>query len=155
MRRFFLQTQIPETLHPGLIVDIEGKTIGKHDGLAYYTIGQRKGIRISSPHPLYVIEKRLEDNILVVGPAEELGFSGLITGDNNWINDKPRDTIFRTQVKTRYKAAKAWATIEQTLGNELRMIFDEPQRDLTAGQLAVLYLDEVCLGSGIIKEVFI
>jgi tRNA-uridine 2-sulfurtransferase len=152
--RLFMQTHNSDIIQPGPIIDTEGNTLGKHDGLVYYTIGQRKGIRIASPYPLYVIEKRLIDNCLVVGPAKELGYRRLITSEVNWIDVRPEESIFRTQVKTRYKAAKAWATVDQTLGNGLSILFDEPQRDLTAGQLAVLYNHENCLGSGLITKTY-
>ena len=152
--RLFLQVHNPGAIKPGLIVNRQGDILGKHEGLAYYTIGQRKGIRISAATPLYVIEKNLDENMLVVGSESELGFSKLIAYNINWIGDKPADVIIRAQVKTRYKAKKAWSTIRQLPDKVLLFEFDEPQRDLTPGQNAVIYQDNVCLGSGIIKEVY-
>jgi tRNA-uridine 2-sulfurtransferase len=152
--RLFMHAHVPEAMKPGLIVNHQGDILGKHEGLAYYTIGQRKGIRISAANPLYVIEKKLDENKLIVGPASELGFQRLKANRVNWIGDKPADSLIRAQVKTRYKAKKVWSTIKQQPDSGLLFEFDEPQRDLTPGQNAVIYQDDVCLGSGLIQEVF-
>jgi len=86
--RDFLQRNAPQVYNPGAILDREGKRLGQHDGMAFYTIGQRKGLGISSPIPLYVLEKDVERNALIVGDQSALGKSVLIADQINWISGK-------------------------------------------------------------------
>lgn len=148
--RQFLQQHAAGIARPGPIVTREGKVLGEHTGLPFYTLGQRKGIGIAAPHPLYVLAKDSERNALIVGPVEELGSSRLTAGRVNWIAGAPPDEIFRAQVKIRYKAPEVPATVTALPGNRIKVQFDQPVRDITPGQAAVLYDGEVCLGSGII-----
>ena len=141
-----------ELFHPGEIVSTSGKVIGKHTGLANYTIGQRKGLTISSPVPLYVVGKNSAANTLVVGEQAELGSSELTAGEVNWISGKSIDGSFRADVKIRYTAKEAAATVTSIeKGKGVRIHFDAPQRDITAGQAAVFYQGEVLVGGGIIQ----
>ncbi|MBI5953466.1 MAG: tRNA 2-thiouridine(34) synthase MnmA [Chloroflexi bacterium] len=148
--RNFLQRNTPEILQPGDIVTTGGKVVGKHNGLANYTIGQRKGLGVFFPDPLYVITKDTSRNSLIVGAADELGFTELTARDVNWISGEAPKEPFRSLVKIRYsaKAAEAWVSpMEQ---NQASVRFDRPVRDVTAGQAAVFYQDELMLGGGII-----
>ncbi len=148
--RGFLQRNAAEILQPGEIVTTSGKLIGKHDGLANYTIGQRKGLNVASPVPLYVITKQASNNILVVGTLDELGFTELTARDVNWISGETPSEPFRAQVKIRYTAKEAEALVSPLEGDQVSVKFDAPVRDVTAGQAAVFYQDEVMLGGGII-----
>jgi len=150
--RLFLHAHAPEVALPGLIVNRSGAVLGQHEGLAFYTTGQRKGLGICSAEPLYVIEKNLIENKLIVGTRSELGLSGLAARCANWVSEKPEENPFRAQVKIRYKAPKAWGTITSMPGDRFSVEFDQPLRDITPGQSAVMYQDEVCLGCGIIEE---
>jgi tRNA-uridine 2-sulfurtransferase len=151
--RNFLQRNASELFHPGEIVSTNGKVIGKHTGLANYTIGQRKGLTISSPVPLYVVDKNSATNTLVVGERAELGSSELTAGDVNWISGEAIDGSFRADVKIRYTAKEAAATVTSIEnGKRVRVHFDAPQRDITAGQAAVFYQGEVLVGGGIIQR---
>ena len=148
--RDFLQRNAPETFQRGDIVTRDGKVIGQHDGLANYTIGQRKGLGVSSPVPLYVIAKQAANNQLVVGARDELGSMELIAKDVNWISGKPPVEPFRAEVKIRYTAKEVGATVMPLDENQVRVRFDAPVRDITPGQAAVFYVEDEALGGGII-----
>jgi tRNA-specific 2-thiouridylase len=149
--RNFLQRHIPEILTPGDIVTTEGKVVGKHNGLANYTIGQRKGLGVFSPDPLYVITKQASNNTLVIGTADELGFTELTAHDVNWISGEAPRVPFRAWVKIRYSAKEVEAWVSPMEENQVTVRFDHPVRDITAGQAAVFYQDELMLGGGIIQ----
>jgi tRNA-specific 2-thiouridylase len=148
--RQFLLRQSPQIEQPGPILTTGGKLIGEHRGLAFYTIGQRKGIGVASPAPLYVIAKDGPRNALIVGPIEALGGNELLAGPVNWIAGEPPAGDFRAQVKIRYKAPPAWARVTPLPGQRLHLAFEAPLRDITPGQAAVIYQDELCLGGGLI-----
>jgi tRNA-specific 2-thiouridylase len=150
--RNFLQRHTPEILQPGEIVTTDGKSVGQHNGLANYTIGQRKGLYVASPVPLYVIKKRVEDNALVVGTLDELGFTELIARDVNWISGEAPREPFHAEVKIRYSAKEVGAWVSPMEGDQVKVKFDAPVRDVTAGQAAVFYQDELMLGGGIIAH---
>ncbi len=150
--RSFLIRQAPHVVQPGPIIDRSGQQLGEHQGLAFYTIGQRKGLGLSSPQPLYVLAKDANRNALVVGPSEQLGSSELIAVDFNWIAGVPPGDPFRAEVKIRYKAKESWGTITPLAADRVHIRFDHPLRDITPGQAAVVYDREVCLGGGIIHS---
>jgi tRNA-specific 2-thiouridylase len=125
--------------------------IGEHQGLAYYTIGQRKGLGLSSPVPLYVLAKDAAKNTLIVEVEAELGSSELTVQDVNWIAGEAPAKPLRLQVKTRYTAKEAWAELTPLPGNRVDVRFEVPQRDITPGQAAVFYAGEVVLGGGLIS----
>jgi tRNA-specific 2-thiouridylase len=127
--------------------------IGQHNGLANYTIGQRKGLGIASLIPLYVITKNATSNTLVVGALDELGSSELTARDVNWISGEVPSEPFRAEVKIRYTAKEAGALVIPLNGGQVRVQFDAPQRDITAGQAAVFYVEEEMIGGGIILYV--
>lgn len=146
--REFIIRNAPESLKPGDIINKEGKILGKHKGLSFYTIGQRKGLGLSSLEPLYVLSKKFKENVLIVGLEEELGQSELVVNDVNWISGKPPKFVFRAEVKVRYTAREAWAEISPSMGGGVLVRFDEPQRDITPGQAAVFYNGDIVLGGG-------
>lgn len=150
--RNFLQRNAAEMLQPGEIVTAQGQVIGQHNGLANYTIGQRKGLGVASPVPLYVITKNASNNALVVGTQEELGFSELIARDVNWTSGEAPGEPFRADVKIRYSAKEAPALVSPLEGNQVSVKFDAPARDVTAGQAAVFYQGDILLGGGIISQ---
>lgn len=150
--RTFLTRHAPQVLAPGAIIDQQGKTLGYHQGLAFYTIGQRKGIRIASQTPLYVIAKDPAQNAVIVGPADARGKYTLSARSANWIKGEPPATPFECQVKVRYKARDVTGVVNEVQGNSFKIEFSNPVRDITPGQAAVLYNDKVCLGGGIITD---
>ena len=149
--RNFIRRNAREMLLAGSIVTREGETLGQHTGLANYTIGQRKGLGLSSSVPLYVLGKDAATNTLIVGEAADLGTDELLARDVNWMAGEPPRESFHAEVKIRYTAQEAWAqVIPLEDGNQVRVRFDVPQRDVTPGQAAVFYHEEVLAGGGII-----
>jgi tRNA-specific 2-thiouridylase len=147
--RQFLRRHAPQSLVPGLIVDLAGRELGRHQGLAFYTIGQRKLLGVTSAQPLYVLAKDVRENRLVVASREELGVSRMLARDVTWISGENLQGRIRLLVKTRYMADQSWVEIEPA--EETNVIighFDQPQRDLTPGQAAVFYDGDVVLGGG-------
>ncbi len=147
--RDFLRRHAPQTEQPGPILDRNGKRLGTHRGLAFYTIGQRKGLGIAAERPLYVLAKDPARNALIVGPREALGQRGLEAAEANWITPPP-PSPFRARVQIRATARPQPATVIIEDDERFRVQFDEPQRDITPGQAAAVYIQDTCLGSGII-----
>jgi tRNA-specific 2-thiouridylase len=148
--RNFLQRNAAEMLQPGEILTQDGRAVGRHNGLANYTIGQRKGLGLASAVPLYVLGKNSTTNALIVGTQEELGSRELTARDVNWLSGETPDEPFRAEVKIRYTAKEAEAWVTSIDGNQARVQFDAPQRDITAGQAAVFFQGDLLLGGGII-----
>jgi len=149
--RHFLKRNAAEMLQPGLIVMQDGRSIGAHTGLANYTIGQRKGLGVPSPVPLYVLGKDATSNTLIVGTQEQLGASELTAHDVNWLSGEAPGESFRAEVKIRYTAREAEARVTPLEGNQARVQFEGPQRDITAGQAAVFFDGDTLIGGGIIR----
>jgi tRNA-specific 2-thiouridylase len=148
--RSFLGRHAPETNAPGPIVDPHGEELGRHEGLAMYTIGQRKGLGINSAQPMYVLRKETASNTLVVGPAESLGSTELQAENANWVSGKPEREPFRAEVKIRYTAGFQPGTVTPGDEGQFTVQFDQPLRDITPGQAAVAYRDEEAVVCGII-----
>lgn len=148
--RAFLEHQGAQLPPPGPITNEAGEVLGQHSGLAFYTIGQRKGIRISAPQPLYVLEKDLEANRLVVGPREALGMTQFQVDRLNWIQATPASG-FTADVQIRYRAPLATASVDILDGRRAAVSLTESMPDITPGQAAVFYRGDRCLGSGIIE----
>ena len=148
--RDFLCRYIPDVSKPGLIVTRDGQQVGEHRGLAFYTIGQRKGLGISSSTPMYVLTKDVAKNMLIVGKVEELGGLELTASGVNWVSGDQPSYPLRAQIKIRYKAVEAWGLVTPLDGERVHVRFDYPLRDITPGQAVVFYVGDLCLGGGII-----
>ena len=154
----FLARYLPA--QPGNIRTVEGDIIGRHDGLMYHTLGQRKGLGIggvkgASEEAWYVVEKDLVNNELIVAQGHDhsaLLSTGLIAQQLHWVDRQPIREPLRCTVKTRYRQTDVPCTIEPIDDESIKVIFDEPQIAVTPGQSAVFYLNEVCLGGGIIEQ---
>ena len=150
--REFLNRYLPRV--PGPIKTPEGKIVGEHIGLAFYTIGQRKGIGIGGAgEPWYVAGKRIPENELVVVQGHDhplLMKKSLHAGDAAWVAGKPPAAPSAHTAKTRYRQADAPCTLSKVLESEIRVDFPAPQWAVTPGQSVVLYDGEVCLGGGVI-----
>ena len=131
----------------GDIVNSKGEILGKHNGLYNYTIGQRKGLGISYKVPLFVIGFNKQKNQVIVGEEEELYKKEIVVTDINLLLVDDVEKEMEVEVKTRYSSKSAKAKIKQ-YGNEIKVIFDEPQRAITPGQSAVFYIDDIILGGG-------
>ena len=157
----FLMKYIPAK--PGDIKTYDGRVLGKHYGLMYYTIGQRKGLDIGGQKGdagrWFVIEKDLKNNILYVahGEEERLFAKGLYMKECNFIPFKPNETTFKCNAKFRYRQDEQGVTVtfidKTTEGYTIRVDFDEPQRAITEGQYCVFYDETRCLGGGVIEGV--
>lgn len=146
----FIEEYQPGAVQPGKIVDETGKVLGDHPGIIHYTIGQRKGLGIVSPHPLYVKEIRPDTNEVVVGEADSI-FSDRLTADHlNWVAGQPPEDEVRVEAKIRYAAFPAPAVLRLHPDGKVEVIFDKPQRAITPGQAVVFYQNEVVLGGGTI-----
>ena len=133
---------------PGNIVNSKGEILGTHTGLYNYTIGQRKGLGISNIVPLFVIGFNKEKNEVIVGEEKELYIKeSIVTDINLLLVDEIKEPI-KVTVKTRYSSKVAKATITQKDKNNIKVIFDEPQRAVTPGQSMVFYIDDYVLGGG-------
>ena len=150
--RRFLAEHAPHALGPGPIRDTAGRLLGQHQGLAAYTIGQRKQLGISAPEPLYVLSMRPEENTLIVGTARELGHEACLVEDMHIISGEAPMRAFRAQAQIRYRARPASVTVNPLPGERAQVAFATPQRDITPGQSLVLYDGDVVLGGGIICE---
>jgi tRNA-specific 2-thiouridylase len=160
-RRFkdFLNRYLPA--QPGEIKTVDGKPIGRHDGLMYYTLGQRQGLGIggrkdTKEAPWYVATKDLEDNVLVVTQEREhplLMSSRLICNQVRWVSDSPHKFPLQCTAKTRYRQTDQVCTVEQLDTGIYAVDFSEAQWAVTPGQSVVFYDGEICLGGGIIESI--
>jgi tRNA-specific 2-thiouridylase len=139
------------SFQPGDIVDIKGKVLGQHDGLAKYTVGQRQGLGLASDEPLYVIELDAAHNRLVVGSKDQLLHSVLLASQLCWVSGKAPTGSIGIMARVRYKAPEVAAELYLNDGAKLR--FDEPQQAIAPGQSVVFYQDDFVLGGGIIDAV--
>jgi tRNA-specific 2-thiouridylase len=145
---------------PGDIVTTEGGILGRHHGLAYYTLGQRQGLGIggqrdSSSEPWYVLAKDRERNQLVVGQGHDhpwLYHEALEADHLDWVEEPPAQAPFRCAAKTRYRQPDQSCTVFPLAPGRIRVEFDEPQRAITPGQSLVLYRGDECLGGGVIDR---
>jgi tRNA-uridine 2-sulfurtransferase len=149
--RNFLKRHAPQINPPGQITNRAGNVLGEHQGLANYTIGQRKGLGVYNSTPLYVLAKDRERNALIVGEAHELGALELMAAQVNWIRGEPPAEPFHAMVKIRYRAHPAEALVTPIADDQAHVRFANPLRDITPGQAAVFYAGELCLGGGIIQ----
>jgi tRNA-specific 2-thiouridylase len=147
--RRFLRQYAPELTRPGPILDRAGRLLGRHEGLAFYTIGQRKGLGLTTPEPFYVLDMDAGRDALIVGPARELGRRVALVEQVSYVSGETPAEPFRATAKIRYQAVEAdCLTIPGAGTAEVR--FDLPQRDITPGQGLVWYAGEEVLGGGII-----
>jgi len=150
--RRFLSEHAPQAIQPGPILDTAGNEIGQHQGLPFYTVGQRRGLGIAAPEALYVIRLDTARNALIVGPARELGRRTLQAREVSYVSGRPPAGPLRVQAKIRYKARLAHATWSPLPDGRARVEFDAPLRDISPGQAVVAHQGDRVLGGGIISE---
>jgi len=139
-------------MKPGPILNPDGNIIGNHQGLAEFTIGQRKGLGISNPERYYVIKKDLSQNALIIGSRDDLGQQEFYADNLNWISGVSPQNPFSANVKIRYKSSEVPATITLIDPGSALIKLESPLPDITPGQAAVFYQDDLCLGGGIIRS---
>lgn len=148
--RRFLREHAPHVLTPGPVVDRDGRVLGMHEGLAFYTVGQRRGLGIRAAHPLYVLALDAARNTLVVGSAEQLGQCELVAEDVSYVSGEPPQEPMKVTAKIRYQAHEAPAHWIPLHNGRARVVFNCPQRDVSPGQGVVAYQGEALVGGGII-----
>jgi len=140
---------------------VDGAVIGSHDGLMYYTLGQRQGLGIGGGHgtsgqPWFVVDKDLERNALIVGEGSDhprLYSTSLLATDVSWVSDKQPASTFICTAKFRYRQPDQGVTVHILDNQQVEVVFDQPQKAVTPGQAVVFYDGEVCLGGGTIDKV--
>jgi tRNA-specific 2-thiouridylase len=149
--RQFLEHMRADLPPPGLVVNTAGEVIGQHRGLAHYTIGQRKGIGIAAPQAMYVVDKRMQTNQLVVGPREALGRATFAVHRVNWVDGAPPAGPVEAEVQVRYHARPRIGTVTPDGAARATVTLSQPIAEVSPGQAAVFYHGDVCLGGGIIQ----
>jgi tRNA-specific 2-thiouridylase len=150
--RRFLRESTDQPALPGPMLDRSGEVIGQHMGLANYTVGQRKGLGLAVGHPLYVLAKDSQRNALIVGDAVHLAQSTLHVERVNWVSGAVPVEPFTARVKIRYRAQAVPAAVTPVGEDEAAVQFSESVTGATAGQGAVFFDGERCLGGGIIRD---
>ncbi len=146
----FMERYTGKTYPDGNIVDKEGRVLGIHHGAVRYTNGQRRGLGVSAPSPLYVIGKDMEKNVVYVGSDSDLYSDTLYAGEVNWISCPGIEREMRIKARTRYSQKEQSATVYPETGGRIKIVFDEKIRAVTPGQAVVMYDGEKVVGGGTI-----
>ncbi|MEO0225496.1 MAG: tRNA 2-thiouridine(34) synthase MnmA [candidate division WOR-3 bacterium] len=147
----FLRNYIPQAFIPGPIVNLEGKIIGRHKGIGYYTIGQRKGLGLPGPRPHYVVAIEPEENKVIVGYEEDVYQKGLIADRINVIAYETLPSPIEVTARIRYQSKPSRARVELIDRDKISVDFAEGQWAITPGQAVVLYQGDLVVGGGIIR----
>ena len=150
--RDYLAEAAPETRRPGPIVDLDGRVVGQHEGVAYYTIGQRRGLGLATGQPLFVVDLLAEENRVVVGPRDALLAEGCLVEDVNYVALASVDEPTAAHARIRYRAEDVPVTLSPAGDGRLAVRFHEPQRAVTPGQTIVFYDGDVVLAGGTIAS---
>lgn len=147
----FVERALPDGPREGEVVDATGRVLGRHGGVHRFTVGQRKGLGLSSPIPLYVLKVDAAEARVVVGPREALGRDEMTASGVNWISGTPPATAMRVTARIRHRHQDAPATVTALTGARAHVRFDDPQMAITPGQAAVFYQGEEVVGGGWIE----
>ena len=148
----FLNRYAKELFIPGEIKTQDGRLVGMHNGLANYTIGQRKGLGAGNKEPIYVLRKDIIQNVLIVGPGSQLGRKDISVTDVNWISGDEPPLPDEFDIKIRYRSTPKRGTLNKNNRAGYDIIFAEPIRDPTPGQIAVFYKNDQVIGSAFISD---
>jgi tRNA-specific 2-thiouridylase len=143
----FVERQLEAAESDGEIVDAAGRTLGRHRGVHHYTVGQRRGLGLSTPAPMYVLKLDAQAKQVVVGSREDLGGTRLVASDVNWISGRAPEGPLRVTARIRHRHADAPATVVAD-GGRAEVTFDEPQLAITPGQAVVFYDGMEVIGGG-------
>lgn len=146
----FIEKQTGKKFKAGDFVDVEGKVLGRHKGIIYYTVGQRKGLGLALPQPMYVKEIDVVHNKVILATNDQLFSTHVEAKDINLIDCERITEPRRLKARIRYHHVEQWATVTQPDEDTLLVDFDEPQRAITKGQSLVLYDGDVVVGGGTI-----
>ena len=148
----FLKQKVPEKIIPGPFMDKNGNILGEHNGIPFYTIGQRRGLGISTGKPLYVVDIDVERNAVILGGEEDLFVKEFVAHRTNWIAIDELKAVKQVNAKIRYNFKEKPAKIIPAEQDQVKVIFDEPQKAVTPGQAVVFYENDTVIGGGIIKK---
>jgi tRNA-specific 2-thiouridylase len=148
----FLKSRIPDAFIPGDIVDADGQVIGRHAGILHFTIGQRKGMGIAAPYPLFVIDIQCDKNLIVAGPSKDLYRKKLLAKSIHIISGEKLHQAEDVQARIRYKHKESPAILDPLSENQALVTFVKPQRAITPGQAVVFYDGEMVIGGGVIEK---
>ncbi|MCR3922443.1 MAG: tRNA 2-thiouridine(34) synthase MnmA, partial [Firmicutes bacterium] len=148
----FLREETDVTSQPGPILDLDGHRLGTHQGLANYTVGQRKGLGIAVGKPIFVVELDMVNNTLIVGDDRDVFFHALIAHDVNFILIPALTEPRNVMAKIRYHAQEVPALLSPLANGRVRLDFIEPERAVTPGQSVVFYEGDDVVGGGIIEK---
>lgn len=146
----FIESYTGEKFKKGFFKDKSGNVLGTHRGIIKYTIGQRKGLGLALPHPMYVCEKNIDTNEVILCTNEELFEKEVFVSEFNWVSIEKPNREFKASAKIRYNMKEQPCTVYPLADNKVKIIFDEPQRAITKGQSAVVYDHNYVIGGGII-----
>lgn len=147
----FIENYTGIKFEKGNFIDKSGKIYGQHKGIINYTIGQRKGLGIAHSEPLFVLDKNIQKNIVIVGTENELYSKNLIASDINLIAIEKLQNPLKVYAKTRYRQQEQKATLHRIEENKILVEFDEPQKAITKGQAVVFYDGDIVVGGGTIQ----
>ncbi len=150
--RDFLRRELADLLKPGEIRDEAGNVLGTHQGIALYTIGQRKGLGLALGKPVYIKEIDPENNVIIMAEDQALYKSELVAEQTNWIAIEKATKPLRVTAKIRYRHSGDRATLYPLADNQVHVVFDKPQRAITPGQSVVFYQKDSIVGGGVIKS---
>lgn len=139
---------------PGPILDAQGNELGRHKGLIFYAVGQRRGIGVSGEYPLYVVAKDAKRNAIIVGPKEDLLGTALIAKEVSWVNSERLNQTLNLKAKIRYMSTEVEVEVTPVNNEKDRVsvTFFEPQSAISPGQVVVFYDDDIVMGGGIIEK---
>lgn len=146
----FIEKITGKTYPNGSFIDTDGNILGEHKGIIRYTIGQRKGLGLALPAPMYVRKKDLENNTVILTDEKSLYSTTLIADDFNWISRENPTEPLKVTAKPRYRAKDAPATAYPLENGQVKIVFDAPQRAITVGQAVVIYDGDIVAGGGTI-----
>jgi tRNA-specific 2-thiouridylase len=144
----FLRRRLPQLNKPGPIKNLQGKMVGQHRGIAFYTIGQRRGLNVAAGRPMYVIKINKKNNTICIGTERDLLKKELIAGKFSFVSGQVPAKTLKGQVKIRYNTPAAQATLKYLGRGRAKIIFARPQKAVTPGQYAVFYRGEEVVGGG-------
>lgn len=144
----FLKEHYPGKIAAGLILDLAGKKLGEHQGIIFYTVGQRKGLGVTAAEPLYVVAIDLEKNAIIVGNKKQTYASELFADNLNWISEPMLKKSFKAKTKIRYRHPEAAATVSIISEDVVHVKFNQPQMAITPGQAVVFYDGDTVIGGG-------
>ena len=148
----FLKERVPEAACPGPVLDREGKVLGEHRGILFYTVGQRRNLGIAAREPQYVIGINPEKNAIIVGGRQEIYRRELTASRLNWIAIDKLSQPIAVSARVRHRHREVTATVTPVADELVHVLFEQPQPAITPGQSAVFYQDDTVIGGGIIDE---